>query len=277
MDALFSRDNIFPTPKTSVKQIPSQDLISDTPFLAFWSTGPMESPAVLDDHSKSKKEEHKDKQKGHKSQKDKDIKHSRKRDWADSPVHHKATTSTQARALFPPAGRHTLCTLFHRMASYPYLSTFESDFTEPDKSNNTWKGKNLKEPTRISVAMPPDGWLCQKLERLNLTVAGGYPSRAQDSAGLKKDQFVKVPKTQSCWYKMHMLKPKEPNRPGHSIFSWHNAEAKVNSQIPRVTKDSAYPSTGPPSRQEYFRRWEKCEHEDSYIVNHVAGLIDGWL
>ena len=41
-----------------------------------------------------------------------------------------------------------------------------------------------KRPSRISVAMPPDDWHCQKLEHLNTTVAEGYPSRAQDSAGL---------------------------------------------------------------------------------------------
>ena len=103
-----------------------------------------------------------------------------------------------------------------------HIPTFETDYTEPDKSNNPWMGKNPNKPTRISVAMPPDDWLCQKLERLNLTVAEGYPSRSQDSAGLKRDQFVKVPKTQSKWYKMHMLKPGGTHRPGRSIFSWHN-------------------------------------------------------
>ena len=81
-----------------------------------------------------------------------------------------------------------------------HIPTFESDLSEPDKSNNPWKGKLPKRPARISVAMPPDDWLCQKLEKLNTVVAEGYPSRAQDSAGLKKDQFVKVPKSQNRWY-----------------------------------------------------------------------------
>ena len=60
-----------------------------------------------------------------------------------------------------------------------HIPTFESDLSEPDKSNNPWKGKLPK---------------FQKLEKLNTVVAEGYPSRSQDSAGLKKDQFVKVPK-----------------------------------------------------------------------------------
>ena len=54
-----------------------------------------------------------------------------------------------------------------------HIPTFESDFSEPDKSNNPWKGKQPRKPTRISVAMPPDDWLCKKLEQLNLTVAEG--------------------------------------------------------------------------------------------------------
>ena len=127
-----------------------------------------------------------------------------------------------------------------------HIPAFETDYSEPDKSNNPWKGKNPRKPTRISVAMPPDDWLCQKLERLNLTVAEGYPSRSQDLAGLKRDQFIKVPKSQEKWYKMHLLKSDGLHRPGRSVFNWRNTEAKVNSQFPRITRASAYPSTGPP-------------------------------
>ena len=156
-----------------------------------------------------------------------------------------------------------------------HIPTFKSDFSEPNKSNNPWKGKQPRKPTRISVAMPPVDWLCQKLEHLNLTVAEGYPSRAQDSAGLKRDQFIKVPKSQSRWYRMHMIKPDGPHRPRRSVFSWHDSEAKVNSQFPRITKAASYPSTGPPSRpisQESLRRWEKAARENSYIINHAAGV-----
>ena len=37
-----------------------------------------------------------------------------------------------------------------------HIPTFESDLSEPDKSNNPWKGKLPKRPARISLAMPPD-------------------------------------------------------------------------------------------------------------------------
>ena len=93
-----------------------------------------------------------------------------------------------------------------RYMGWHRIPTFETTLSEPDKSNNPWKGKHPHKPTRVSVAMPPDDWLCQKLERLNLTALEGYPSRSQDSAGLKKDQFIKVPKSQSRWYTMHLVK-----------------------------------------------------------------------
>ena len=112
---------------------------------------------------------------------------------------------------------------------WTHIPDFESDLNEPDKSNNPWKGKNPKRPARISVEMPPDDWLCQKLERLNTVVAEGYPSRAQDSAGLKKDQFVKIPKSQARWYQMYTIKQDGPHRPGRKLISWHNTEVKLNS------------------------------------------------
>ena len=46
----------------------------------------------------------------------------------------------------------------HSSMGWNRIPPFESDFTEPDKSNNPWKGKNPRRPTRISVAMPDD-WL----------------------------------------------------------------------------------------------------------------------
>ena len=156
-----------------------------------------------------------------------------------------------------------------------HIPVYESDLSEPDKSNNPRKGKNPKKPARISVAMPPDDWLCQKLEKLNTTVPEGYPSRAQDYAGLKKDQFIKIPKSQSRWYQMHTLRPDGPYRPGKNLFSWSDKEAKVNSQFPRLIKAASYAPSGPPScpiSQDYLRRWERCAREGSYVVSSAAGF-----
>ena len=73
-----------------------------------------------------------------------------------------------------------------------HIPTFESDLSEPDKSNNPWKGKLPKRPARISVAMPPDDWLCQKLEKLNTVVAEGYPSRSQAKVNPQFPHIVKA-------------------------------------------------------------------------------------
>ena len=71
----------------------------------------------------------------------------------------------------------------HSFMGWDHIPTFESDFSEPDKTNNPWKGKNPKRPSRISVAMPPNDWLCQKLVCLNCTVAEGYPKKGRICKG----------------------------------------------------------------------------------------------
>ena len=101
MEALLSRGNVFSTPKSSVSKVLSQDLISNTPFLAPSArpTGPVETPAVQEVHNnKPKKNDNKDKKKSHKSRKDKDkdVKHSKKRDSTDSLVQYKATTGSES-------------------------------------------------------------------------------------------------------------------------------------------------------------------------------------
>ena len=57
--------------------------------------------------------------------------------------------------------------LVRSFMGWHHIPAFESDYSEPDKSNNPWKGKQPRKPTRISVAMPQMIGLCQKLERLN--------------------------------------------------------------------------------------------------------------
>ena len=109
---------------------------------------------------------------------------------------------------------------------WDYIPVFESDLSEPDKSNNPWRGKHPRKPARISVAMPPDNWLCQELEKLNTTVAEGYPSRAQDSAGLKKDQLIKIPKSQSRWYQIHTLRHDGPTDQGRVCLAGVTARLK---------------------------------------------------
>ena len=158
---------------------------------------------------------------------------------------------------------------------FNFIPDFELEYSDLDKSNDPWCGKNPKTSSKVSVAMPADDWLCQKLERINLTVAEGYPSRGQEAGGLHTDQFIRTPKPQDKWYPMHKLKTDGPQRPGRKLFNWHGSEAKLNAQFSRIIKPASYLATGPVSRpisQEVLRRWERCAREGTYTVNHAAGF-----
>ena len=59
-----------------------------------------------------------------------------------------------------------------------HIPTFESDYTEPDKSNNPWKGKHPRKPTRISVAKTrhaPRRLAMPKLRTFKLDCCRGLP------------------------------------------------------------------------------------------------------
>ena len=47
--------------------------------------------------------------------------------------------------------------------------------------DNPFAGSRVKPTGKVSVKLPVDEWLCQKFERLNLTVAEAYPSRNTDT------------------------------------------------------------------------------------------------
>ena len=113
------------------------------------------------------------------------------------------------------------------------------------------------------------------MEKLNTRAAEGYPSRAQEAAGLKQDQFIRTPKSQAKWYTQSRIKQDGNQRPGRTIYGWSGSEARLNSQFSRIAKISSYPSSGPASRpisQEILRRWEQCAREGSLITNHAAGF-----
>ena len=112
MEALLSRGNIFSTPVSAVKPVDSQQLVSETPFLAPATrpTGPVKVPVAVDaqvkvssDGQKSKKKSHKSRkedsvskdssteQSAKQSDKKHDSKTHRKRDRSKSPVSKKTS------------------------------------------------------------------------------------------------------------------------------------------------------------------------------------------
>ena len=168
------------------------------------------------------------------------------------------------------------CRAVRAFLGWNHIPDFELSISDGDRSDNPWKGKHPRKTGKVSVEIPPDDWLCHKMEKLNCRVAEGYPSRSQESAGLKVDQFICTPKSQSKWYKQHRIRQDSNSRPGRTISSWSDSEARLNALYSRVAKASAYPQSGPASRpvpQDILRRWEKCAREGTYITNHYQHTL----
>ena len=107
------------------------------------------------------------------------------------------------------------------------------------------------------------------MEKLNLTITEGYPTRNTDTAGLLKDQFIKPPRS-SRWYGMHTEKK---DCDSTSVCSWSPEPAKLNNAFSRVARRSL--PTAPPSRalsQDMLRHWERAAREQTIMCNKVAGL-----
>ena len=129
-----------------------------------------------------------------------------------------------------------------------------------------------QQPTgKIIVNLPTDDWLCRKMDRLNVTLTHGYPSRSSEAQGLQRDQFVKPAKSQVKWYGLHPSQDK----PAGSVSFWHSESAKLNSTYSRVATSSGLTSPAPVSRpisQDTLMKWEKSAREATYICNQAAGL-----
>ena len=63
--------------------------------------------------------------------------------------------------------------------------------------DNPFAGPKLQTPGKVSVQLPTEEWLCQKLAKLNLTVTDGYPSRGANASRLQRDQFLKPLRSQA--------------------------------------------------------------------------------
>ena len=110
------------------------------------------------------------------------------------------------------------------------------DFDSASSSldDNPFAGSRVKPAGKVSVKLPVEEWLCRKFERLNLTVAEGYPSRNTETGGLLRDQFVKPPRS-SKWYEMHTDKKDSAST---TMCNWSPEPVKLNSTFSRVARCS---------------------------------------
>ena len=150
------------------------------------------------------------------------------------------------------------------------------EYSPTSCTDNPWTGHRSQPVGKVSVLLPPEDWLCKKLENMkfNLVLIEGYPSKSSEPGGLHMDQFLRPPKSQSRWYGIHPAEPKDPSRPGKYVNTWPNDAAKINSSFPRIAKPNIVNSQ-PAIRQipqDTVRKWEKAAKESSYICNQSAGF-----
>ena len=148
------------------------------------------------------------------------------------------------------------------------------EYSPATHADNPWVGHRSQPIGKVSVLLPPENWLCKKLENLNLVLIEGYPSKSSEPGGLHMDQYLRPPKSQNRWYGIHPAEPKDFTRPGKYVTTWPNDAAKLNNAFTRIAKSSAT-SSQPPSRpiaQDTLRKWEKPAKETSYICSQSAGF-----
>ena len=145
------------------------------------------------------------------------------------------------------------------------------DFDRASSSldDNPFAGSRAQPTWKVSIKLPVDDWLCRKLEKLNLTICEGYPSRNAETAGVLRDQFVKTPRS-SRWYDIHCVKMDSGRS---TVCSWSPEPANLNSAFSRVAKHSL--PSAPASwaiTQDTLRHWERSAQEPTVMCNQAVWL-----
>ena len=150
-----------------------------------------------------------------------------------------------------------------------------SHIPDVDSSNpsddNPFAGPKAPAPSKISVQMPTEDWLCRKLSKLNLTMTEGYPSRTTEAGSLSMDHFLRPAKPQTKWYGLHSDQQLDPA----TVTSWNTGPAKLNNSFGRIARKAALAATPPASRrisQDTLRRWERTAREASVVCNQTASF-----
>ena len=151
-----------------------------------------------------------------------------------------------------------------------------SHVPDMDSSNpsddNPFAGPKAAVPNKVSVQMPTEEWLCKKLNRLNLTLIEGYPSRTAEAGHLTMDSFLKPARSQNKWYGLY---PGQQTDSSSSVSSWHTGSTKLNSSFGRISRKTGMTSTPPAScriSQDILRKWEKSAREASVVCNQAASF-----
>ena len=107
----------------------------------------------------------------------------------------------------------------------------DMDSSNPS-DDDPFAGPKTPAPSKISVQMPTEEWLCRKLSKLNLTLVEGYPSRTAEAGSLPMDQFLRPPRPQSKWYGLYSEQQADPAK----VTSWSTGHSKLNSSFGRIAR-----------------------------------------
>ena len=91
---------------------------------------------------------------------------------------------------------------------WTHIPDFE--YTGTSRANNPWTGCRTQPVGKVSVLLPPDDWLCEKHENLNIVLKKGCHSKSSEPGGLHMDQCIHPVKLQSRQYRIHSAEPKDP-------------------------------------------------------------------
>ena len=64
------------------------------------------------------------------------------------------------------------------------------EYSATTRADNPWIGHRSQPVGKVSVLLPPEDWLCKRLENLNLVLIEGYPSKSSEPGGLHMDQYL---------------------------------------------------------------------------------------
>ena len=64
------------------------------------------------------------------------------------------------------------------------------DSTSSNAEDNPFTVPKQQPAGKISVNLPTDDWLYRKMNKLNLALVQGYPSKSSEAGGLQRDHFI---------------------------------------------------------------------------------------
>ena len=122
-----------------------------------------------------------------------------------------------------------------------------SHVLDVDSSNpsddNPFAGPKAPAPSKVSVQMPTQEWLCKKLSKLSITLVEGYPSRTSEAGGLLLDQFLRPAKSQSRWYGICPGQKTD----SQTVSGWSVSASKLNGSYNRIVRKAGMAPTSPAS------------------------------